>query len=812
MQNGLQDLRYGLRTLLKHRSFTFIAVFTLALGIGANTAMFSVVNAVLLRPLPYNDPARLVTIWEESPDRGLSQIPVSYANLRDWVDQNQSFEQISAYQFANRNLTGAGEPARLLTIRASANLFSLVGATPLLGRTFLPDEDNERAAHVVILAHALWQKQFNSDPGIVGKSITLNNQNYTVVGVMPASFQFPVGFGYLGKVISDPIELYVPLAPTADETRRGNYSFFAIGRLRSGVSIDHARAEMTAIERRLEQQYPDSNTGIGISLILTQEQTVKEIRPALLVLLGAVVFMLLIACANIANLLLARAAARQKEIAIRTALGSNRLRILRLLLTESLMLSLAGGCLGFLLAYWGTNILVALAPDNVPRLNEVGVDARVFGFTLAISLITGLLFGLAPAIHAAKPNLNEGLKEGSKGSMGSVAGKRTRNVLVAIEVALSLVLLIGAGLMIKSFVRLQQTNLGFNPDQLLTVNVSLSSSKYPEDRQQAAFFQQALERIQSLAGVQSAGATTALPLTLSVSGSDFRIEGRPEPEAGKEMIINTSSISPGYFKTLGISILKGRDFSDRDNSDAPLAAIINSDLARTYFPTEDPLAKRITFDDGESWISIVGVVPDIKRMGLDTTAKPEVYFPYLQVPSPSMSVVARTTTEPLSLVGGVKNQIQTIDKDLPVGEWKTMQQVLSDSNSGRRFNLVLLTVFAAVALILAIVGIYGVMSYAVTQRSHEIGIRMAIGAQSRDVFRMVVGEGMILALIGIGFGLVGAFALTRLMTTMLFAVEPTDPATFITISVLLAGVTLVACYIPGRRATKVDPLIALRYE
>jgi putative ABC transport system permease protein len=569
---------------------------------------------------------------------------------------------------------------------------------------------------------------------------------------------------------------------------------------------------MTAIERRLEQQYPEGNTGIGISLILTQEQTVKEIRPALLVLLGAVVFMLLIACANIANLLLARAAARQKEIAIRAALGSNRLRILRLLLTESLMLSLAGGCLGFLLAYWGTDILVALAPDNVPRLNEVRVDARVFGFTLAISLITGLLFGLVPAIHAARPNLNEGLKEGSKGSMGSIAGKRTRNVLVAVEVALSLVLLIGAGLMIKSFVRLQQTNLGFNPDHLLTVNVSLSSSKYPEERQQAAFFQEALQRIQSLAGVQSAGATTALPLTLSVSGSDFRIEGRPEPEAGKEMIINTSSISPGYFKTLGVSILKGRDFSDRDNSDAPLAAIINSDLARTYFATEDPLGKRITFDDGESWISIVGVVADIKRMGLDTAAKPEVYFPYLQVPSPSMSVVARTTTEPLSLVGGVKNQIQTIDKDLPVGEWKTMQQVLSESNSGRRFNLVLLTVFAAVAVILAMVGIYGVMSYAVTQRSHEIGIRMAIGAQSRDVFRMVVGEGMILALIGIGFGLVGAFALTRLMATMLFAVEPTDPATFITIAVLLTGVTLVACYIPGRRATKVDPLIALRYE
>jgi putative ABC transport system permease protein len=812
VQTLLQDLRYGFRTLLKHRSFTFIAVFTLALGIGANTAMFSVVNAVLLRPLPYNDPARLVTIWEESPDRGLYQMPVSFANLRDWVDQNHTFEQISAYTFTNLNLTGVGEPEQLLTIRSSANLFPLVGATPLLGRTFLPEEDREGAGHVVILGHGFWKRRFNSDRGIVGKSLTLNNQNYTVVGVMPGTFQFPVGFGYLGKVINDPIELYVPLAATAAESHRGTYSFFAIGRLNSGVSIDQARAEMTAIERRLEQQYPDGNSGIGISLIPTQEQTVKEIRPALLVLLGAVVFMLLIACANIANLLLARAAARQKEIAIRTALGSNRLRIVRLLLTESLMLSLAGGCLGFLLAYWGTDLLVALAPDNVPRLNEVGVDARVFVFTLAVSLLTGLLFGLVPAMHAARPNLNEGLKEGSKGSVGSAAGKRTRNLLVAVEVALSMVLLIGAGLMIKSFVRLQQTNLGFNTDHVLTVDFTLSSSRYPEERQQAAFFQQALDRIQSLSGVQSAGATTALPLTLSLSGSDFRIEGRPEPEAGKEMIIDTSSVSPGYFSTLGISLLKGRDFSDRDNSDAPQAAIINNDLARIYFPGEDPIAKRITFDDGESWLSIVGIVADTKRLGLDTTARPEAYFSYLQVPSPRMSLVVRTATEPLSLVGAVKNQIQTIDKDLPLGESKTMQQVLSDSTSGRRFNLILLTAFATVALILALVGIYGVMSYAVTQRTHEIGIRVAIGAQSRDVFRMVVGEGMILALIGIAIGLVGAFALTRLMTSMLFAVEPTDPATFITIAALLTAVTLLACYIPGRRATKVDPLVALRYE
>ncbi len=812
METLLKDLRYGLRSLLKQPGFTVIAVITLALGIGANTAMFSVINAVLLRPLPYQDPSRLVTIWEESPERGLYQLPISYANYRDWIDQNRVFEQISAYTFTNLNLTGAGEPARLSTVRTSASLFSLIGATPQLGRTFLTEEDKEGGNRVVILGHGLWQSRFGSDASIVGKSLTLNNQSYTVVGVMSPNFQFPVGFGYLGRVLNDPTDLYVPIAATGTEASRGNYSFFALGRLKPGVTIDQARAEMTTIERRLEQQYPDSNTGIGISLIPTQEQTVKEIRPALLVLLVAVAFMLLIACANIANLLLARAASRQKEIAIRTALGASRLRVLRLLLAESLMLSLAGGLLGLLLAFWGTDALMALTPDNIPRLNEVGVDARVFGFTLAVSLVTGIFFGLIPAIHASKPDLNEALKEGSRGAMGSSAGKRTRSILVAVEVALSLVLLIGAGLMIKSFARLQQVNLGFNPDKVLAVTLTLSQSRYPEAREQAAFFQETLDRLQSLPGVQSAGATTALPLTLELSGSDFRIEGHPEPEAGKEMLIHTRSVSPGYFGTLGISLLKGRDFSDRDNSDAPKTAIINNELARTYFSNEDPLGKRVTFDDGQSWISIVGVIGDVKQLGLDESAKPEVYFPYLQVSEPSMSLVVRTGSDPLTLAAAVKNQIQTIDKDLPIDEAKTMEQLLAESVSGRRFNMLLLSVFALVALVLAVVGIYGVMSYTVTQRTHEIGIRVAIGAQPRDVFRMVIGQGMMLAMIGVAFGLVGAFGLTRLMTSMLFGVEPTDPATFIGIAVLLIGVALAACYIPGRRATKVDPLVALRYE
>jgi putative ABC transport system permease protein len=812
MENLFKDISYGIRSLLKHPGFTAIAVITLALGIGANTAMFSVINAVLLRPLPYRDPARLVTIWEESPDRGMYQMPVSLANLRDWIDQNQTFEQISAYTFTNLNLTGTGEPARLDTVRSSANLFPLVGATPVIGRSFLPEEDKEGGNHVVILGHALWQSRFGSDPGIVGKSLTLNNQSYTVVGVMASNSQFPVGFGYMGKVLNDPIDLYVPLAASGRETERGNYSFFAIGRLKPGATIDQARAEMTTIERRLEQQYPGGNTGIGISLVPTQEQTVKEIRPALLVLLGAVGFLLLIACANIANLLLARAASRKKEMAIRTALGASRLRVLRLLLTESLLLSLVGGGLGLLLAVWGTDALIALEPDNIPRLNEIGVDARVFAFTLAVSIVTGIVFGLIPGMHAAKPDLNEALKEGSRGSMGSAAGKRTRSVLVAVEVALSLVLLVGAGLMIKSFIRLQQTKLGFNPENVLAVSLTLPESRYPEDRQQASFFQDALARLQSITGVQSAGATTSLPLTLSVNGSDFRIEGHPEPEPGKEIIINTSSVSPGYFHTLGVPLLMGREFSERDNKDAPQAAIINTDLARTYFPNEDPTGKRIKFTDTESWISIVGVTADVKQLGQDIGVKPEIYFPYLQVPASSMSLVVRTANEPLSLTGAVKTQIQLIDKDLPIDDAKTMEQLLANSRSGRRFNLILLTGFALVALVLAMVGIYGVMSYTVAQRTHEIGIRVAVGARSRDVFRMVIGQGMMLALIGVAFGLVGAFGLTRLMTSMLFGVEPTDPLTFVTIAVLLTAVALVACYIPGRRATKVDPLVALRYE
>ena len=812
MRTFLHELRYDIRSLLKHPGFTLIAVITLALGIGANTAVFSVVNAVLLRPLPYNDPARLVTIWEQSPQRDMYEMPVSLANLRDWQAQNSTFEQIAAYTFAELNLTGAGEPAGLLTVRTSANLFSLVGGETIVGRSFLPDEDQQGANRVVVLSHALWRSRFGGDPQLVGRAVTLNNQSHTVVGVMRPGFQFPVGFGYMGQLLNDPVDLYVPIAASDNQLRRGNFSFFAIGRLKPGVSIEQARADMTAIESRLEQQYPNTNTGIGVSLVPTYEQTVKEIKPALLVLLGAVCFLLLIACANIANLMLARTASREKEIAIRSALGASRLRVLRLLLGESLLLSLAGGVLGLLLAVWGTHALIALAPENIPRLNEVGIDLFVFAFTLVVALITGIIFGLIPAIQSAKPDLNEALKEGTRGTSTGVAGKRTRNILVTVEVALSLVLLIGAGLMVKSFIRLQEVNLGFNPDNLLTAGVSLSKARYTEGRQQAAFYQNAIQRLKSLPGVQDVATTTALPLTLSVSGSDFLIDGQPDPPEGQEMIINTSSVSPDYFRTLGIPMLKGREFSDRDNSDAPMAAVVNDELARVYFSNQDPIGKRISFDERQTWISIVGVAGDVKRLGGDSTAKPEVYLSYLQAPATSMSFVVRSSTDPSSLTNAMKTEIQSIDKDLPIDDARTMPQLLAEINSGRRFNMLLLGIFAGVALLLAIVGIYGVMSYTVAQRTHEIGIRVAIGAQKSDVFRMVIGHGMMLALAGIAVGLVAAYGVTRLMTTMLFGVEATDPVTFAGIAVLLAVVAFFACYIPGRRAAKVDPLVALRYE
>jgi putative ABC transport system permease protein len=630
---------------------------------------------------------------------------------------------------------------------------------------------------------------------------------------MPAGFEFPAGLSFRNRVISDPMEFWTPIGPIAGRQPRGAHSHLAIGRLKEGVSLEQARAEMSAIQGRLEQQYPDANTGISIRVLPLHEQITGNIRPALLVLMGAVGFVLLIACANVANLLLARATARQKEIAIRTALGATRWRVVRQLLTESVILSVAGGGLGLLLALWGTSLLFAVSPTTIPRSAEIGIDISVLLFTLAVSVLTGLLFGLAPALQTTKLDLNETLKEGARGTSGGLHRNRVRSALVMAEVALSLVLLVGAGLLIKSFIRLQQAGLGFNPENLLTMRVSLPPAKYTDEQKQAAFFRETLEQLRALPGVQAASAVTTMPLTANYSATDFLIEGRPLPAPGEEIISSAASVGPDYFRAMGIRFIAGRDFSDRDDRDAPGVAILSESFAKSFMDGEDPVGKRISFGgDAPQWLSVVGVVSDIKHFGLDTPARPVVYTPYMQVASPQMSLVVRAQADPASFAASARRAIHAVDKDQAVSDVRTMEQWLSDSVSSRRFSMLLLALFAAVALVLAAVGIYGVMSYSVTQRKHEIGIRMALGAGARDVLRLVVGQGIMIALAGVVTGLAASFALTRLMGSLLYGVSATDPLTFAVIPLFLLGVALGACFVPARRAAKVDPMIALRYE
>jgi putative ABC transport system permease protein len=809
----LQDARYALRLIIKNPGVSVIAVLALALGIGATSAIFSVVNAVLLRPLPYKSPDQLMAVWEQSLQRDVPELPISYANYRDWVEQNQVFDQLAIFSFTGFNLAGAGEPERVIGVRASANLFPLLQEQPIIGRAFTEDEDRTGGAPVVVLSHALWQRRFSSDPQIVGKTVTLNNQGYTVVGVMRAGFEFPAGLSFRNRVISDRIEFWTPIAPIAGSQNRGAHSHLAIGRLKTGVSLEQARTEMSAIQARLEQQYPEANSGISIRLLPLHEQITGNTRPALLILLGAVGLVLLIACANVANLLLARATARQKEIAIRTAMGASRWRIVRQLLTESVILSITGGAMGLLLALWGTSLLFSISPNTIPRSTEVGIDSIVLLFTLAVSILTGLLFGLAPALQTSRLDLNETLKEGARGTSGGVGRNRVRSALVAAEVALSLVLLVGAGLLIKSFIRLQQSGLGFSTENLLTMRVSLPPVKYADEQKQAAFFKESLERFQNLPGVQTASAITTLPLTANYSATDFLIEGQPVPPPGEEIISAIAIIGPNYFRAMEVPLIAGRDFTEYDNREAPGVAIVSEGFAESFLGGEDPVGKRIAFGgDNPEWLSVVGVVRDVKHFGLDVAARPVVYTPFMQQSNPQMSLVLRTATDPASFAALVRREIQAVDKDQPISDVRTMEQLLSDSVSGRRFSTLLLGLFASVALTLAAVGIYGVMSYSVTQRKHEIGIRMALGASSQDVLRLIVGQGMTVALAGVAVGLAASFALTRLMESLLFGVSATDPVTFIVIPLILAGVALGACFVPARKAARVDPMIALRYE
>jgi putative ABC transport system permease protein len=818
----LKDIRYGIRSLLKRPSFTAIAVITLALGIGANTAIFSVVNAVLLRPLPYKDSDRLVMVWEADQKKGVNHVQVSAPNYVDWRDQNDVFEQMAA-AFARPdtgvNLSEGTNPEWVQAAVTTGNLFAVLGIQPALGRAFLPEEEKAGNNRVAILSDSLWQRRFAGDRSIVGKTITLDARSYTVVGVLPVDFEFPTPRNVDSAAKpKGPVELYIPAVLGK---HRGGHNYRVIARLRPGVTLQQAQAHMDTIAARLQQQYPDQQVGMGASVVSLSEQVVGKVRMALLVMLGAVGFVLLIACANVANLLLARTAERDREFAIRAALGASRGRIVRQVLGENLLLALVGGALGVLLAFWGVEALVALSPVDFPRLRETHIDARVLGVSFMLSMATGLVFGLAPALQLSSPDLNNSLKEGGRSASEGSRHRRFRGFLIVSEIALSLVLLVGAGLLMRSFIRLQETSLGFDPARVLTVQLSLPGARYGERAQAAPFYEQLLQRTRSLPSVQSVGLTNYLPLSGSDSGTSFNIEGRPPLPRGEFLEAAPRWISPDYFRAMGITILRGRALSEQDIASESRVALINETTARRFWPGEDPIGKQITMESPEKpvWHEIVGIVADVRHTSLDAESEPEMYYPYLfaseadSSPWTSMYLVVRANRDDSAgLAAALRREVLAVDKDQPVYNVVSMTQLMSASVSQRRFNMQLVGFFAAVAVALAAVGLYGVMSYAVTQRTHEIGIRMALGARGQDVMKLVVRNGMSLALTGVALGLTGAFGLTRLMGSLLFGVGPTDALTFVTVSLCLITIALIACYLPARRATKVDPVVALRHE
>jgi putative ABC transport system permease protein len=808
METFAQDFRYGVRMLAKKPGLTTLIVLTLALGVGANTAIFSVVNAVLLRDLPYEDPGRLVAVWENNRPRNRVRNVVGPANFLSWKDQNTVFEDLAAYYSTRVNLTGVEDPEEIAFQMVTPNFFSLLGVPAAKGRVFGP-EDNVDGSNVVILSHGLWQRRYGGDPDIVGKTIALNGMPQTVVGVMPSDFNFVIQEGALAK--GRP-ELWTPFVFNEQHrTPRGRF-MTAFGRLKPGVSVEQAQAEMSAVAARLEQQWPEFDTGWGVNLVPLQEQQVGSVRTALLVLFGAVGFVLLIACANVANLLLMRAAVRKKEIALRSALGADRWRIIRQLLTESVLLAGLGGLLGLLFASWGVTGLLALAPEDLAGITQIQLDYRVLAFTFGVSLLTGLVFGIAPALEASRTDVNEALKEGGKSATADRRTHRLRNVLVVSEIALAIVLLIGSGLLIRSFAGLQSVDPGFDAENLLTVRLSLPQSKYPEDHQATAFFRQLVDRVGALPGVRSASAINFLPYTGPGAATRFAVEGRPAPPPGEEPTTEVSVIDPEYFRTMRIPLLVGRTFTTRESIEASRVAIVNEAMVRQHFQGEDPIGKRVKVNmaDEPQWTEIVGVVKDVRNQALDRDPRPMVFLPHAELPYSFMTIVARTDSDPLALAAAVKREVLAMDRDQPVAEARPMTAWLSESVARARFNTLLLAIFAAVALLLAVVGIYGVLSYSVTERSQEIGIRMALGAQREHVVRMVVGQAMILAAVGVAAGLAAAFALNRLVSSLLYNVSATDALTYVLVAAVFLVVALLASMLPARRAVNVDPMVTLR--
>ncbi len=815
MQTLIQDLHNGIRVLVKQPGFTAVAVIALAVGIGANTTIFSIVKAALLRPLPYQNPEQLVMLWENDTREGNDRNSVAPANFTDWRTQNEVCSQLAYYgQPSGTNVTGSGEPERIIGSGVSANIFSLLGVQPVLGRTFMPFVGQNSQDRETIISHGLWQRRFGGDAGVLGRALTLDGYAYTIVGVMPPDFRLPRE-SEMNFRLPEESEFWVQTR-NGDLPIRNRFFLRVIGRLKPGITIQQAQTGFTTIAKRLEQQYPDTNKGRGINVVSFHDQFFGDMQPALVMIFVAVGFVLLIACANVANLLLVRAAGRQREIAIRTALGAGRGRLIRQLLTESLMLALAGGAGGVLLTLWGVDLLTTLGAAKVVEAEKIKIDVGVFGFTFAVSLLTGLICGIAPAWQVSKPNLPNlyaVLKEGGRSSDDSLSRRRLRGLLVVSEIALALMLLIGAGLMIKSFARLMTVAPGFDPGNVLTLQLSLSDLKYDNNEKISAGYQQIIERISTVPGVSSVGAISRMPLAGDRASSGMRIEGREE-RPGERAEVHYRVVTPGYFPTLGISLRGGREFNERDTRDTPGVVAINESAARKYWPNEDPIGRRIRLGPNPNapWQSIIGVVSDAHNFGLDTDARPEVYVSYLQSPSDRMRLVIRTSTEPLNFISAIRAAVHAVDKDLPLAQVMTMDELLARSIGKQRLTLFLLVFFAAVALSLAAVGVYGVMSYSVAQRTHEIGVRIALGAQTRDVLRLVIRQGMMWALSGVAIGLVGALALTRLMRGLLFGVSATDIATFAIVAFLLTGVALLACWLPARWATRVDPMVALRYE
>ena len=803
MQTRFEDLRYSLRVLARSPSFTLVAVVGLALGIGANSAIFTAMNAVLLRPLPYKEAEQLVLLWQVNRHTGDREIKVSAPDYIDWKEQNSVFQNVAAFN-ANSglglNLSGAGHPARISATSVTGNLFSVLGVPPALGRSFLPDEERPGSAPVCILSDGLWRRRFGSDPKILGKAVTLNGEMWTVVGVMPTGFRFPQS-----------VDLWVPaMVRSTARTKHAQHYLGVIARLKPGLSLDHAQAELDALARRMELQYPETNAGLGIRLVPLRTQITGNIRPALLVLFGATAFVLLIACTNLANLLLVRATVRQAEMSFRLALGASRTRLVRQLLTESALLGLLGGILGLILAFAGTRLLLNHSPSNFPRTNEIAVDGRVLAFTLGLSVFTAVIFGVVPALQASKPDLIRTLKVGGSGFAMGHGWQRLRLLLVASEMALALVLLIGASLMIRSFFRLQEVNIGLDPLNVLTMNTTLTVDRYPAPRQ-IAFYRDVVERIGALPGVTSVGAVDNLPL----GGSDvhsFGIVGRSAWDPGDEPSGEFGVVTPQYFNAIGIPLTKGRYFTEGDGDETPRVAIINDAVASRYWPQEDPLGKKITIDFEREPREIVGVVGNVRHLGIDKQEPLQVYIPHSQRGGAAMYLVVRTTSDPLNLVPSVRAAVEAVDNDQPIYDIQTMEQRLSDSVSPRRFNMFLLGIFAAIALLLAGGGTYGVMSYFVTQQTHDIGIRMAMGADRVKILTLVVGKGLVILFFALAIGVAVALAFSRVISGLLFGISTLDLTSILGASFLLTTVGLLACYIPARRASRVDPMVALRYE